>query len=96
MEQLRRLDHIKQVNNNFVEIIGTKPLNPPHSSQDIATLKTSYFQGQFTATVTEEEEAMPPRFMTNIRDAEVVIISILTIIIMTNHVDARMRWSRIR
>ena len=28
-------------------------------------------QGQFTATVTEEEEAMPPRFMTNIRDAEV-------------------------
>ena len=29
------------------------------------------FQGQFTATVTEEEEAMPPRFMTNIRDAEV-------------------------
>ena len=58
-------------------------------------MKKSYFQGQFTATVTEEEEAMPPRFMTNIRDAEVVIISILTII-MTNHVDARMRWSRIR
>jgi len=41
MEQLRRLDHIKQ--------------------------------GQFTATVTEEEEAMPPRFMTNIRDAEVFV-----------------------
>ena len=40
MEQLRRLDHIKQ--------------------------------GQFTATITEEEEAMPPRFQTDIQDAEVV------------------------
>ena len=39
MEQLRRLDHIKQ--------------------------------GQFTATITEEEEAMPPRFQTDIQDAEV-------------------------
>jgi hypothetical protein len=41
MDQLRRLDHIKQ--------------------------------GQFTATVTEDEEAMPPRFMTNIKDAEVFV-----------------------
>jgi hypothetical protein len=40
MEQLRRLDHIKQ--------------------------------GQFTATITEEEEAMPPRFKTDIQDAEVI------------------------
>ena len=39
MEQLRRLDHIKQ--------------------------------GQFTATITEEEEALPPRFQTNIKDTEV-------------------------
>lgn len=41
MEQLRRLDHIKQ--------------------------------GQFTATITEEEEAMPPRFQTDIQDAEVFV-----------------------
>ena len=40
MEQLRRLDHIKQ--------------------------------GQFTATITEEEEAMPPRFKTDIQYAEVI------------------------
>ena len=40
MEQLRRLDHIKQ--------------------------------GQFTATITEEEEAMPARFKTDIQDAEVI------------------------
>jgi hypothetical protein len=39
MEQLRRLDHIKQ--------------------------------GQFTATITEEEEAIPPRFLTFIQDVEV-------------------------
>ena len=39
MEQLRRLDHIKQ--------------------------------GQFTATITEEEEAIPPRFLTDIQDVEV-------------------------
>ena len=35
------------------------------------TKMVTSLQGQFTATVTEEEEAMPPRFMTNIRDAEV-------------------------
>ena len=39
MEQLRRLEHIKQ--------------------------------GQFTATITEEEEPMPPKFLTDIQDAEV-------------------------
>jgi hypothetical protein len=39
MEQLRRLEHIKQ--------------------------------GQFTATITEEEEAIPPRFLTDIQDVEV-------------------------
>ena len=39
MEQLRRLDTIKQ--------------------------------GQFTATITEDEEPMPPKFLTDIQDAEV-------------------------
>jgi len=41
MEQLRRLEHIKQ--------------------------------GQFTATITEEEEPMPPKFLTDIQDAEVFV-----------------------
>ena len=39
MEQLRRLDSIKQ--------------------------------GQFTAAITEDEEPMPPKFLTDIQDAEV-------------------------
>ena len=43
MDQLRRLDTIKQ--------------------------------GQFTATITEDEELMPPKFLTDIQDAEVGLIS---------------------
>ena len=42
MEQLRRLDSIKQ--------------------------------GQFTAAITEDEEPMPPKFLTDIQDAEVIFI----------------------
>ena len=41
MEQLRRLDHIKQ--------------------------------GQFTTTITEDEEPMAPKFLTDIQDAEVIL-----------------------
>ena len=36
-------------------------------SKVIATIK----QGQFTATITEDEEPMPPKFLTDIQDAEV-------------------------
>ena len=45
MEQLRRLDSIKQ--------------------------------GQFTAAITEDEEPMPPKFLTDIQDAEVMNLEIM-------------------
>ena len=61
MDQLRRLDHIKQVT-----VLS-------YSLSSSSSLPSSLLQGQFTATVTDEEEAMPPRFMTNIQDAEVRI-----------------------
>ena len=90
MEQLRRLDHIKQVDfcllfssldtstrvivataNGIYQILNSF-LHSFHFLKIPKSVKLlNFFQGQFTATVTEEEEAMPPRFMTNIRDAEV-------------------------
>ena len=33
-------------------------------------------QGQFTTTITEDEEPMPPKFLTDIQDAEVELINV--------------------